>query len=46
MPLATNDSRKEHLLQLVRQHGSLDNASRETNDRIDLRKWHHEGAGS
>jgi len=39
MPLATNDARKEQLLQLVRQHGSLDNASRETNDRMDLRQW-------
>jgi hypothetical protein len=37
MPLATDDTRKERLLELVRQHGSLERAPRNANNMIDLR---------
>jgi len=36
MPLASDDTRKEQLLKLVRQYGSLDYAPRNANNRIDL----------
>jgi len=37
MPLAENDTRKEHLLQLVRQYGSLDRSPLSASNVIDLR---------
>ena len=37
MPLAENDSRKEQLLELVREYSSLDKAPLDDNDTIDLR---------
>ena len=37
MPLTANDARKERLLELVRQHGSLDKAPLNSNKVIDVR---------